>query len=421
MPHRFLAVLTAIFLFFPLISAQAELSLEDCLRRVNQGSVQIAQSEVNVARAKAAVHEVQSQKLPQLLGQANLYKSYDLVNQATDANKAVIRVEQSAFPFFGPVWPTATQRSRELETAEIAKVESEQDVRVLVKQLYFSILRDRDSIERMKEIEKDLASLLDRSLPHYNFGAAHSFDSVKIRSTKYDLVRARALLEAQLIFEISELSQIISVSNSEAANLRPIKNLPSLPPVERIRSLSLATNPTVLLNEKQIQASSASVRAAEFARIPSLSAFYEVGSLGQTLNTMYKGWDAGVQFRLVIFDWGLISSQVSQAEAQVQLSEKKRQADLERNESAISQAHALAEAHLLDRTNLNGILAETRRTALDSRERYRHAGIGIIELTDAINLWLQTTLNERAAYYGYLTDFANLERLAGEGLKVNYE
>src|SRR5206468_6024590 len=140
--------------------------------KVDRGSVQIAQSGLNIARARGAMTEVESQKLPIVVGQANLLRSYDLYSQSNDANKAVVRVEQNSFPLLGPIWPQATQRKREVEAAEITKVESEQDVRLLVTQLYFEILRDEESIARIKIVESEFSKLVETSIPRYNFGKA---------------------------------------------------------------------------------------------------------------------------------------------------------------------------------------------------------------------------------------------------------
>ncbi len=80
----------------------------------------------------------------------------------------------------------------------------------------------------------------------------------------------------------------------------------------------------------------------------------------------------------------------------------------------------MAEAHLRDQKRLQTLAASVQKASLVSIQRYRQGAIGIVEVSDALNLWSQNLLNERSAYYNYLLDLAKWERLMGRET-VHYE
>jgi outer membrane protein TolC len=117
--------------------------------------------------------------------------------------------------------------------------------------------------------------------------------------------------------------------------------------------------------------------------------------------------------RLPLFDWGLISAQVDQQAARASWSRNQFELEKQKTLADLLEIHAHAAAQLADRERLQELLPDLQQTALASIDRYKTGGSGILETTDAINLWVQTLLNERLAYYTYLMDLAQLKRLTG--------
>ena len=109
----------------------------------------------------------------------------------------------------------------------------------------------------------------------------------------------------------------------------------------------------------------------------------------------------------------MISAQVAQGRATEQLAENRLVVERQRIATELVSAWSLARAHYSDEKRLNALLSDVHRAAVVSVDRYRHGGLGILETSDSINLWVQTLLNERGAYYSYLADLARLDRLQG--------
>ena len=408
-----------IYSLIPLTRAYAlPLTLRDCLQQAQLHSLQSVQSLVNEEKAKAAYEETSRARLPQLVGVANYEKSDDPVTQLPDANKVVARLEQSGFPF-SPAWARGNQRQYEWRAATLAKLESTQDVAFLVKQLYFSILREKDAIERLRQVEGQLGRLLGSVIPRYTIGRAPPFDLIKIRTSVSDLQRTQELTQAQLASDQSTLAQIIGVPANSALELTIVTKMPELGEIAPSQ-LRLSDNPSLQVLEQQFLASRMGVTAARYGRVPSLIGSLEYGYSGQTADNLSLGWTVAVGLRLTVFDWGIVSAQVNQELANVSLAENRLEVERQKAISDLIQTHALANAHLSDQKRLSSLGNESRQAALISIDRYRRGGAGILETTDAVSLWIQTLLNERSAYYAYLTDLAKIDRLQGSKLYEDF-
>ncbi len=390
----------------------AELSLSDCLRMAREKSPQVIEALLNESRAQSARDELKRQNLPALSSLGTYSKSDDPSTQLHDANKAALRVEQSAYPF-NSTWVRAQQKESEYAGAKLSHIETVQDVNLLVKQLYFSILKDQDAIKSLNQVEDQLKRLLETVLPKYTVGRAPPFDLVKIKLAISDLTRTRELTEAQLVGEKSRLAVTLGAESSADIQLKPISQITGIP--ERTESeRNLRSNPTLRVLSQQIKSSEHSLRAVQYSRIPALIAAGEYGYAGQTADELSLGWDVSVGFKLPLFDWGTISSQVSQEKSSIRISKNKAQTEKQRSSSILMETLATAQAHLSDQKRLKDLLPETRQAALTTIIYYRRGANSILEVSDAINLWLQTLINERSAYYAYFSDLAQIERLTGE-------
>lgn len=390
----------------------AELSLSDCLRMAREKSPQAIEALLNESRAQSARDELKRQNLPALSSLGNFTKSDDPSTQLHDANKAALRVEQSAYPF-NSNWARAQQKESEYAGAKLSHIETVQDVDLLVKQLYFSILKDQDAIKSLNQVEEQLKRLLETVLPKYTVGRAPPFDLVKIKSAISDLTRTRELTEAQLIGESSRLAVTLGMESNADIQLKPIPQTTGAP--DRADSeRNISSNPTLRVLSQQIKSSEHSLKAIQFTRIPSLIAAGEYGYAGQTTDELSLGWDVSIGFRLPLFDWGTISSQVAQEKSTLRIAQNKVQTERQKAASALTESLATAQAHLSDQKRLKDLVPETRQAALTTITYYRRGANGILEVSDAINLWLQTLINERSAYYAYLSDLAQIERLTGE-------
>lgn len=393
-------------------AAAKEFSVSECVGLALAKSQQTAAGLYNESRAKASFEELSRAKRPQLSLPGSLTTSDDNSTNVHDANKTSLRLEQSAYPF-SQAWVLADQKASEYKAAKLSRVESEQDVTLRVRQFYLAVLRDKDIISNLDLVEEELKKLSASVIPRYAIGGAPPFDLVKVKVAISDLSRQRELTQAQLVGEKSRLGLLMGLEAAEEFELKPVDVLPAA--AEADLKKAFAANPTLQALDEELRASELGVTASRRSRLPSLVTGAEYGYEGQSADVMAKSWNVFFGFKLNLFDWGMISSQIDQQKASASLAHTRLELEKQSVSSELIEAWATAKARLTDRERLLTLLPETRQSALATVERYRRGAVGILEATDAVSLWLSTLLDERAAFYAVLADFARIDRLSGAG------
>ena len=413
--------LSLLLLVVPALGAPAPattLSLSDCVKLAQSHSPQALRGALEESKARAARDEILRARRPQLVADGKLTRSDDAATNLPDDNRGLVKLEQNLTPFSSE-WIRGDQREAERRAAALSRAGSEQDADLAVKALYFAILREKDSILALDRIERELKTLLDTVLPKFTMGRVAAFDPVKVRVSISDIARARELAQAQLRGDRSALSQALGLE-AEDWVLKPVAATPALAD-ESAAAKNLLDNPTLTALSESIRAAEFGVKAARRARAPDLSGSAEYGYTGQSTSGMTRGWAVSAGLRLPIFDWGRIAAQAAQESASADLARNTLKAEKQRVTTELIATLETARAHRSDQARVAALLPDVRDAAKASIERYRRGGAGILEVSDSVNLWLQTLLNERSAYYGYLSDLARLERLTGGRIRVAYE
>ncbi|WP_447591738.1 efflux transporter outer membrane subunit [Aquipseudomonas campi] len=127
-----------------------------------------------------------------------------------------------------------------------------------------------------------------------------------------DLEYQRAQLE-------HALAVLVGVAPSHFS-LVAVQQVPELPAVPlSLPSTLLERRPDIAAAERRVMAANASIGVAKAAYYPDLtltaSGGYRSGSLNDWISTPNRFWSIGPQFAMTLFDGGLISSRVEQAEA----------------------------------------------------------------------------------------------------------
>ena len=415
---------TPLFLFLifglglaPFLHA-GELTLSQSLGLAQARSLQEVQAALQETKAKAVRDETNSQKWPRISAVGQYSTSDDVTTQLPDDNQALLKAEQNLLPFLSPDWRRAGQKEEEYKASQTEHRASREDVDLLVKQLYFAILRDQDAVQRMDRVTGDFQTLLDYLAPQFTVGRTPRFDQVKVKASLADLARNRALTLAQLAGEKSELAQVLGLKEADL-DLRALSVLPEIP--ASAAADSLEENPTLEALGQRADAARIGLDADSFARLPSLDAVFRYGYTAPTWEDLSRGWDVTVQLELPLLDWGGIASQRAQDRADWQLAQNALELQRQQLSSQWAQTLASTQANLDDYRRTHDLLPETERASHAAVKQYRMGAMGIVETTDAVDLWLQTSLNERNAYYSYLSSLAQMERLTGGVLKVNYE
>ena len=138
----------------------------------------------------------------------------------------------------------------------------------------------------------------------------------QLRSTEaeaVDLEYQRAQLE-------HALAVLVGVAPSEFDLAARAAYIPSLPAVPvSLPSSLLERRPDIAAAERRVMSANASIGVAKAAYYPDLTLSatggYRSGSFNDWISTPNRFWSIGPQFAMTLFDAGLISSQVEQAEA----------------------------------------------------------------------------------------------------------
>ncbi len=392
-------------------SVVSEFDLSECLKKAKGQSLQVVQGVIQEAMAKAAYEESASQRLPQFFAQSRFALSNLDPDQLSDANRAVVRVEQKLNPFFG-VFKEAEQRKYLSEAASAARVETWQDAALWVKKLYHSNLKLKEAQERLERAEEIQKILLNTVIPRFTVRRAQPFDLVKVKVGISDIERAKKQTFSQLEGEKTHLSQILGISTDVKFSLKALTEIPSLPKLDNLLK-SFQENPTLKTLDYNVKSAEVAVSGAKLARLPDLTAGFDYGYGGAVGKEFATGWEASLMVRFPLFDWGLISSQIEQQQSQLSLAKNKLDLEKQRIIADIYEIHSHATAQFDDHKRLRELLPEVQEAAKVAVLQYKTGGSGILETTDAIQLWIQTLINERASFYSYLDDIALLDRLTG--------
>ncbi len=387
------------------------LTLADCLRRAEASSVQYSQARLQSEQAAQAAREARALLLPQVSALGSLDRSDDPATQLPDSNKAVVHADQPLTPFSGE-WTTLRQRGIELSAAQREQLQALRDVQRRVRQLYFGILQARAAVASLDEVRAQLEKLLNAVLPRYTMGRAPSFDVVKVRAALSDLEKSRAEQQAQLVGQSAELAQTLAVGATAQLELAPLSAEPEVPSDEQVAA-SLLANPGLQALIDRARAARVAVQAARWTRMPQLAGSAEYGWSGQTTSDASRGWDLALSLRVPLIDWGAISARVKQQRFAEDLAQAGYEAERQTLVSQALESRVKADNDLATAHRLRRLLPNTKEAAAAEVERYRRGAATILEATEASNLWLTMQLDERAAYYSYLSDLADLSWVGG--------
>jgi CzcA family heavy metal efflux pump len=400
--------------------ASTELSLPDCIQLSKTRSLQVIQATLNASKIEAQMQEAKSQKLPQLFGSIQFSQTDNLSTQLTDANTLTLTVQQKAFPF-SQLWIQAEQQERSFQASQKGVIESEQDVELLIKQLYFDILLDTDILGNISKVESVLEDLLATVLPKYSIGGVPPFDLAQVRTGILQLQKQSAITRAQQKGQISRLSQLLGLPADTEVSLKRVDAFPEIPTHSAAQVLEFHSNPTLERLRLQVETSEIGFRAARAGYLPSLNIGLDGDYAGPTPTSLSSGWTLRAGLQIPIFNWGQIAAQVRQQSVNMTLKETELGITQQKLNADFIEAHALALANLQNEKKFKDLLSEVHRATLVSITRYRQRVTTILEVAGALNLWMNTLSNERNAYYAYLGSLAQMERYRGESQSVTYQ
>ncbi|MDF3932354.1 efflux transporter outer membrane subunit [Pseudomonas citronellolis] len=314
----------------------ADPSLDDLQQRLLKANQTLAQSEASYRQAAALVKGSRSSFFPTISadagktrsGQGGSSSTVRLSDGSTVSSGGGGGISNSYSASLGVSWELdlwgklrrqleADTASRDASAADLAA--SRLSLQSQLAQNYLQLRVMDQQIKLLNDTVEAYQRAYKLTTNQYNAGIV----------TKADVAQARTQLkstEAQAIdlkYQRAQLEHAIAVLVGEAPanfSLAATNQVPKLPAVPAlVPSQLLQRRPDVAAAERQVISANAKIGVAKAAWYPDLTLSaaggYRSGSFQNWIETPNRYWSIGPQFAMTLFDGGLISSQVEQAEA----------------------------------------------------------------------------------------------------------
>jgi len=280
-----------------------------------------------------------------------------------------------------------------------------------VRRAYFAARAQKDLIrvaeETLANHEKHLAQI-------QGFVGVGTRPEIDLAQARTDIANDRvALINAQNGYAIakSQLQQAMGVMGSadfEVADewIGPIDGEDQ--PSERLVERALGQRPELVSLEKQRESQTLTARSLKGAYGPTLNAVGGVQESGTALDSLAFGWNVGATLAWPIFQGGLTTGQVREAEANADASSAQLQAERLQVRFDVEQAVLTVKAAKASITASEDALTNARDRLRLAEGRYE-AGVGsIIELGDAQVAAANAAATVVQAYFNLSTARAQL-------------
>ena len=310
------------------------LTLEDALSLAEEPhpSLALAGAGVDASRAALAVVEARTDLTVTAEGRARWVEPPDTApNQDSDDHKASLYVRKNLYDF------GRTSAFRSAAQAGVARAESlYQDTlaqrRVDIMQRYFDVLLADLDFGREDEAMAVVYVGLDRLRQRHELRQVSDVELLAAEAEYQRVRRSRHAAEARQRLTRAALADVLNRPGQlPAALARPsleTRLSRPIPEVEVLQQAALAGNPVLMGLRHQVRAAQEHVTAARAERRPRLNGELEASRYSRELNSNDE-WRAGVVLEVPLYTGGLVSSVVSQRQAEFyQAQQRLREAEM---------------------------------------------------------------------------------------------
>ena len=297
----------------------------------------------------------------------------------------------------------------------------ENDVSFQVKQVFYNILKARESLKVAGEFADLANEYEDLAKKHFKAGVVSRYDilraGVSVAESKKNIISANKALElskAQLLLLIDQRKDLSF-------------DIESPPPVFLNENITLQDlQESALENRSEIKEIDTYIKVAnkmlDAARSNNKPDLVVSGEFGGDVNPMGKGivdnymWNVGLSFKIPLFDGGETKAKVTEAESNVRELQINREALGEQVKLQVKQAW-------LDYREARATIEVVHAELLQSKESYRLArarykeGVSIaVEMDEALVGYNNSKKNLVNAMHNLNLAYASMERAVGSRL-----
>ncbi|MGH7569585.1 MAG: TolC family protein [Gemmatimonadales bacterium] len=411
-----------------LAAQQAEVTLEEAVRRALQVQPAMVQARGDARTAGASLRASMGSFLPTLSTNGsstraggtrfdpNRNQIVDL--QATTTFSASLLASLELFDGFRRLSDRSASAATQ-DAADAGLVNQRFQVTVTTKQLFYDALA-RDELVRVAAAQvRRSRQQLQISVEKLRAGSATRSDS--LRST-VDYGNARiALLQAQANLASAQANLGRQVGVDAPVRAVPDSTLPALPDTAALRATALLTAPQVLQTESQARAARAQIGVSRASYWPSITTSLRSSYSGSeapwvSTDTYGNGWSVQFGFSWTLFNGFTRERQLVSAFVQSDVAAA-RAADTRRlvNAQLTQQLAAMATTYEQIEIARSNVAAATEDLRVQN-ERYRVGAATILDLLTSQSALTTAEVNLVQARFNYLIARAQVEALVGRVL-----
>lgn len=401
------------------------LTLRQCidLALKNQPSIRASQEAVNATLGREV--QATSPYYPQVTASAGYNESHSVGGAFGDTitkNKTTTLSMNQLLYDFGKTGNSSDVAKWSVKSSKLDAERVRQEIILNVKQSFFALLQARKIAEVAQTTVEQTGRHLSQAQAFFQAGSRPRFDvtraEVDVNNAKLGSINALNNVRLRTI----ALNNAMGVDPGRKTDISStFPPLPALLMPEQALSEALKNRPELQKFEADIESARSSIRAEQANYLPTLSAngaytwANGTSEMGPYKGDIQNSWNAGIMLTIPLFQGGLTRGRISEARANYNVLEARRDAIRQAILLEVNQAYADIESA----TARIEVMESTRKKARENLElaqgRY-DAGVGPhIEVTDAQLSAVNAETDHIQALYDYQLAVARLLKSMGRG------
>ena len=307
-----------------------------------------------------------------------------------------------------------------VEAAEIQKVQAKEDLALLVKQSYYSILANEKALAVAKTAVVNLESHLNVAKNFYDVGMVPKNQVLEAEVELAQAVQNQTDIERDLTVARTRMNILLRQPVDKSIKVVDTLIYTRFPmSMDQCMDLSLAESPEIQLGRTQVESSAKNVDVARSGYYPQLGLTYTNTTTGNT-GRSHGGWsndDAGWNVAAVatfnFWEWGRTKAQVEKSKVDLNRSVNDLTAleDNTKLEVTTNYQNLLSAGKNID-VSAKAVVSATEDLRM-VRERYLEQVATNTEVLDAQTRYSNAQYDHYQALYNYNLAWATLERTLG--------
>ncbi|MCL1910622.1 MAG: TolC family protein [Leptospirales bacterium] len=287
------------------LSAGQIYTWDDCVRAALDGNPELLSSKERIGQSEAAKGVARSPLLPNINASASADRSKSYATNRDAHNRYSYGLSARQLLFDGlKSFYSLRAADADIETSIQSYDVTSASVRFSLKSAYISLLKTQEMVKILEDIRTRRKHVMDLVKIKYDSGGEHRGSWYSARA---DFFSAEASVRsAKREVELAKKNLLFIMGFDEEIDFGISGKIePALDYKEKPDFVSIAAkNPQCLRSGSELKSAELSMKTAQTAFSPRLSASGNVGRAGETLNDMPVSWSIGLEVSAPLFSGG---------------------------------------------------------------------------------------------------------------------